>query len=356
MAALEALSRLCAMDNDDLERITAVNQITDELLLMESRRYGGPSSVAPRDVATCHACRGRIVAFHGEMVCETCARVKSNFMDRTVESRGAFDDSRRTPVERCGMPIDPLLPRSSMTTFVHVEGRGNKAMYNYKRTSARNRVDSKERPCESVFQVYNTVASAHNVSPAILLACKEYYKSVSSQKISRGNQKAGVIAACMHIAFEVNDSHRTHQQIATMFNTTAKNVIAGINTIYTFLHLSVSPVTPLKHVVTFARALGLAPHHIAVCETLCRRIAMLDSLLNTYTPQSLAAGIILWACQSLGLAHARNDVAAATGVSVVTISKCFNAMANIADELRERVAVRLAVREDGTVAAELTVV
>ena len=146
------------------------------------------------------------------------------------------------------------------------------------------------------------------------------------------------------------------QQMGEMFNTSPANVIAGTRTLYNYLHLSVTPATALNHVVMYARALNMAPHHISTCEVLCKRISLQDSQLNTYTPSSLAAGVVMWTCQALGLPHTRKDVEAATSVSSVTISKCINAMAQIAGDLEERVAVRLRANEDGTVAVDFTVV
>ena len=348
---MDALDRLC--HDFDEDRINTLNQITDELLAIETHRCRGP---AVRNGAACHACGGRLVNMGGEVACKDCARVKHNFVDRSVENRGAFEDSRRTPIERHGMAIDPNLPRSSMTTFVHVEGRKTKATYNMVTMGVRSRLDPKERARESVLRMFDNLASKHGIPPATLAACKNYYVRISKQKINRGNQKEGIIAACMSMAFKVNNSHRTPQQMGEMFNTSPANVIAGTRTLYNYLHLSVTPATALNHVVMYARALNMAPHHISTCEVLCKRISLQDSQLNTYTPSSLAAGVVMWTCQALGLPHTRKDVEAATSVSSVTISKCINAMAQIAGDLEERVAVRLRANEDGTVAVDFTVV
>ena len=314
----------------DQHEFDLLASITDQLL---SGSGPGPKA-AEGAPGVCYKCGEKVVAVEGEMACRGCALSYGNVIDTSVEGRGLFDDSRRMPVERMGMPINPLLPRSSMTTFISVNKPAGHVAYTYIRTSIRNRLDPSERPKEKVFREFDTVASVYSIPPAVVQLCKANYNRISQQKINRGNKKDGVKAACMYFAFKQINAFRSQKHVATMFNTQVKHIIAGTKAIYTFLNIPVLPATPSNHVVLFARSVGLSVQHIHACEAICRRIEALDAMTHFY-PESVAATVIAWFCQKAGLPFTRQDVADATDVSNVTISKCLKDMAALSSELTE---------------------
>ena len=317
-----------------IERFAELTAISDELL------YGSQVSYVPP--GTCHSCGGTEEEEDGLVACAGCARVAGSAVDRSAESRGMFDDSRRNPVERSDVPVNPLYPNSSMASTVHVDRRGTSTDYNSMRLAKRSGMVSKERPRDAVFKRIEAVCFNHKLTPAVVSSAKHFYSKVAGERTSRGALKRGLVAACAYFACEVNDTYKPEDAVAAMFGVTRSQLIQGKAILNNFLGLSVKPPTAAKQVVMLARNLGLSAPHMELCERVCERAARCDPLV-AYVPRSIAAGAIMLVCDAFGL-RTRKDVVAAVGVSALTLSKVTADMNLVQGEVFPRVEVRLVPR------------
>ena len=320
-----------------LERFAELTAISDELL------YGSQVSYVPP--GTCPACGCDEIEDDGVVACAGCARIAGSAVDRAAESRGFFDDSRRTPVERSDVPVNPLYPRSSMASTVHVDRRGNSTDFNSMRLAKRSGMASKERPRDAVFKIIDAVGFNNKLSTAIVASAKHFFSKVVDERTSRGDLKRGLIAACVYVALEINDTYRPEDAVAAMFGVSRGQLIQGKKIIHNFLELPVKPPTAAKQVMSLARNLGLSPAHMELCKTVCERATTVDALV-VYAPKSVAAGAIMLVCEAFGL-RGRKDVMAAVGVSALTLSKIVADLRAVEAVVFPRVESTLAVEPRG---------
>lgn len=331
------LDRMRDRGMTDAERFAELTAISDELL------YGNPISFVPP--GSCPDCDGVVIENDGAMVCCGCMRIMGSVIDRAAESRGFFDDSRRNPIERSDVPVNPLYPKSSAASTVHVDRRGNSGDYNSMRLAKRSGMHSKDRPRDAVFKLMDAVCFNHKLSNAVIASAKHYYLKVSAERTSRGGLKKGLIAACVYFACQINDVYKPEDVVAAMFGVTTSQIIQGKSIVNQFLKLPVKPPTAAKLVVAFARNLALSATHMTMCERVCERAAACDALA-AYVPRSIAAGAIMLVCDAFDM-RGKKDVMAAVSVSALTLSKVTADMAAVIDEVFPRVEVRLRVKDGG---------
>ena len=106
-------------------------------------------------------------------------------------------DSKSSDPTRCGMPVNQLLPESSVGTSISYRG-GNKNMYKIRKYQQWNGMPYKERSLYKVFLEIQGKCSKHNIPNVIITEAKSLYKIISSTKISRGSNRTGIIAACVY--------------------------------------------------------------------------------------------------------------------------------------------------------------
>jgi len=331
------LDRMRERGMSDADRFAELTAICDELM------NGVPVSFVPPDA--CPDCDGVVIENDGAMVCCGCMRIMGSVVDRSAESRGFFDDNRRNPIERSDVPVNPLYPKSSSASTVHVDRRGNSGDYNSMRLAKRSGMHSKDRPRDVVFKLMDTVCFNHKLSNAVIASAKHYYLKVSSERTSRGGLKKGLIAACVYFACQINDAYKPEDVVAAMFNVTTSQIIQGKSLVNQYLKLPVKPPTATKLVVAFARNLALSLEHTVMCERVCERASQVDALA-AYVPRSLAAGAIMLVCDAFEL-RGKKDVMAAVSVSALTLTKVTADMEAVIDEVFPRVEVALTVEEGG---------
>ena len=289
----------------------------------------------------CPMCGGEEVEDDGMVLCGGCARVVGSAVDRASETRGFFDDSRRAPVERSDVPVNPLYPRSSMASTVHVDRRGNSTDYNSMRLAKRSGMASKERPRDAVFKIIDAVGFNNKLSPAVVASAKHFFSKVVDERTSRGDLKRGLVAACLYVSLEINDTYRPEDAVAAMFGVSRGQLIQGKKIIHSYIDLPVKPPTAAKQVLSLARNLGLSPAHMDMCKAVCERASSVDALV-AYAPKSVAAGAIMLVCDAFGL-RGRKDVMAAVGVSALTLTKIVTDLRAVEAVVFPRVEARLTV-------------
>lgn len=324
-----------------VERFAELTAISDELLNGSQVSYVPPG--------TCPDCGGEHLEEEGIVACSGCGRVAGSAVDQSAEARGMFEDSRRAPVERSDVPVNPLYPNSSMASTVCVDRRGNSTDYNSMRLAKRSGMASKERPRDAVFKRIEAVCFNHKLTAAVVASAKHFYSKVAGERTSRGALKRGLVAACAYFACEVNDTYKPEDVIAAMFGVTRSQLIQGKGILNNFLGLSVKPPTAAKQVIMLARNLELSAPQMDMCERVCERATKVDSLV-AYVPRSIAAGAIMLVCDALGGLRTRKDVIAAVGVSALTLSKVTADMQSVQDDIFPRVEVRITAARSGAAA------
>ena len=146
----------------------------------------------------------------------------NNISDKPEWRYYGYNDTKSSDPTRCGLAMNPLLPEASVGTTIK-PGYYNKTMNKTKRMNDWNSMTYKERSLNKIFNEIQLVCNNNNLKPKIAQEAKSLYKIMSENKISRGNNRKGIIAACIYFSCKNCNVPRSTKEISEMFN--IKNVI-----------------------------------------------------------------------------------------------------------------------------------
>lgn len=289
----------------------------------ENWRPGGGAFDTGRKCDVCDAV-GKIHVDDGHHVCRECCSILERVIDTGAEWRyyGA-EDSRETDPTRCGMPTNHLMPKSSLGSVIGGQRRDHKDMRRIRRFQLWNSMPHSERALYNVFDQIkvNTVKyglPAKVVDDAIVL-----YKKASEQKISRGENKEGLIASCIYHACLINKVARSAKEVSQMFGIDGMVLTKGNARFQNLLHMNVDSAGPDDFIGRFGSKLNMDYDDIQKCRAFVKRLDEME-IVSENAPTSVAAGALYYYCVKKKIPGlARSHIATVCEVSEVTIVKCY---------------------------------
>ena len=124
------------------------------------------------------------------------------------------------------MPLNVLLPKSSIGTSINSRG-GNYSMNKLVLYQNWNSMPYKERSKYKVFTEIDNKCRKNNLPNIISESAKSLYSIISSTKISRGNNRIGIIAACVFHACKECDFPRSIKELSDIFDIDSKVMTKG---------------------------------------------------------------------------------------------------------------------------------
>ena len=146
-------------------------------------------------------------------ICSKCSSICSKVIDNTAEWRYYGNDSKSDDPSRCGLPTNSLLPKSSLGSMIG----GNKYGSNYdirriRKFIAWNSMPYNERTLWLVFDILTSNSLSNGIPQKVVDDAKVLYKNASEKKISRGDNKEGLIASCIYHSCLLNKCHSYHSR------------------------------------------------------------------------------------------------------------------------------------------------
>ena len=135
----------------------------------------------------------------GIIKCKVCSNVISNISDNPEWRYYGAGDSKSSDPTRCGMPINTLLPESSVGATVSYNSN-SKTMNQIRKYQQYMGMPYKERSLYKVFLEIQGICKKNNIPSIIINESKSLYTIISETKISRGSNRKGIIAACVYFA------------------------------------------------------------------------------------------------------------------------------------------------------------
>jgi len=235
-------------------------------------------------------------------ICKKCCSIISKVIENTAEWRYyGNDDNRDGDPSRCGMPTNNLLPKSSIGSMIGSGYKDNIDMRIIRKFQMWNSMPYDERTLWNVFDKMTANTINNGIPMKVIDDAKNLYKQASSLKISRGDNKEGLIASCIYHACLVNDIPKSSKDIADMFNISHVTLNKGNTRFQTLLQLNVSSPSPIDFISQYGNNLNMSINDINKCKELVKLIEE-NEIMNDNSPTSSAA-----ACK----------------VSEVTIIKCY---------------------------------
>lgn len=277
---------------------------------------------------TCNNCQTKTIIkdySSGYSLCKTCGEINDIIIDSTAEWR-VYSDSNSKNSIRCGNPINPLLPMSSMGTCIS----GNK-YGSIQRLHTWNAMPSHERSLWLVFESINRKTRNCNLAKKIIEESKYYYKMISTKEkditgtLTRGSVREGLTAACCFIACKNNGVPRLASEIAEIFDISTTDVTKGLKKFVEIekkksLSINVNITDTDDFIARYCNKLNILEEKQKICFSICSRVKKLK-LLNENTPPSVAASIIFLISNVYQLRITKEDICKTINISNVTITK-----------------------------------
>jgi transcription initiation factor TFIIIB Brf1 subunit/transcription initiation factor TFIIB len=229
------------------------------------------------------------------------------------------------------MPSNVLLPEFSLGSVIPF--RCNESWEMRKIRNYNTWIGScyREKSLYNVFESLTSRAKNYGIPNVIIEDAKYKYKIISEVKISRGENRIGIIASCLFIACYENNSRRSIKEISEIFKISPTSMTKGFKK-FNETMLTLDPELKKKFdysisesidfINRFCSNLNLDEDIIEICKNVCKEIEYYD-LVSENTPTSKAAGSIYLVSYLFNLNISKKNISSICSTSEVTISKCF---------------------------------
>lgn len=272
----------------------------------------------------CFYCNSKDISLDdGNYMCKSCGTLMERFIDSTAEWRFyGNDDNKTSDPTRCGLPANVLLPESSLGTIIGNKGGECYEMRILRKYQMWHSMTYKERTLYNIFDSLTVNAVNFGIPATIIDEAKALYKKFSELKLSRGENRSGLIATSIYMSCKTHNVPRSAKEIAKMFNIKTTTMTKGCKKFQEIMQMELSNTTAMDFIQRFCSKLNMDMKTKDLCMHVVRKVIEL-SIISENTPPSIAAGTIYMVMQVLKLDIDKKELSEACDVSMVTISKCF---------------------------------
>ena len=261
----------------------------------------------------------------GFYVCQSCNAIVSKFFDSSAEWRNFNnDDSKGVDLTRCGMPVNNLLPNSSLGSVI---GFSNERESHHLRLLRRyhlwGSMPYKERKLFYIFDTLTVSATSHGITKNIMDEAKTLYKRFSDMKQGRGDNRIALIASSLYMACKINNVPRSAKEIACIFNIKTTAMTKGCKKFQEVMGINTVSTSACDFIARFCSPLNLDQEFQNICRQIISRVEQLDIACDN-TPPSLAVSVICFCASILNYRLDKKIVSESCKISLITINKCFH--------------------------------
>ena len=292
------------------------------------------------DGSVCEFCNSSdIILEEGNFFCKSCSCITNRFIDANAEWRyyGA-EDSKSSDPTRCGMPTNSLLPESSLGSVISNKMNESYDMRLIRKYHMWNSMTYKERTLYNVFDNITTNASNSGISNSIIEEAKMLYKKISESKITRGDNRSGLIASSIYMSCKTNKVPRSTKEIAKIFNIKITTMTRGCKKFQDIMKMNLESTKAEDFIQRFSSKLSLTMEIRELCKHIVRKADELN-IVSENTPPSVAAGSIYLCIMLCDLPINKKDLSTACGISQVTLTKCYKKLYNNRGQLLTKEAI-----------------
>ena len=284
----------------------------------------------------CNSCNTEVkdpIVDEGKKICRNCGAIICDNITFDPEFRFYGNDKGEANV-RCGIPFNPMLPKSSMGTIILAGTFHKDEMRRIKRYHNWNVMPYDERSRYHVFDKIANICMRGGIPQRILHESQALYIQISQNSITRGSKRRGIIAACLYYACKNIGFPRNAKEIAKMFNIDSSEMRAGCK--YFQEIMTTNDITEGRNKVqamSCSTAKDFIPRycsHLGINDKVFIDLAILISerankaeIVSENTPPSIACGVIYLLSELLSADCDLKTIHKKCDISIVTINKCF---------------------------------
>jgi|UniRef100_A0A6C0BJ46 transcription initiation factor TFIIB len=270
----------------------------------------------------------------GVIMCPACYHDLGNSIDDNAEWRNyGSDDHRMSDPTRCGTAINPLLLESSYGTSI---GYTKSNFFNHlKQMNSWQSMPYHERSLKFVFDRlaqcgYNSGLTLNIVefSHKLFAEVSQIQNDVGETKLSRGDIRDGLIAACLFYACKEYEVSRSPQEIGKICGICTSDVTRGLKLFCDLMKNSHS-IDLNKYITKYSDFIERYCNNLDIQHQLIEEIMTLGhkvdalKILTKNTPQAMACGCIFFIVIKHNLGITKTNIAEKCGISVPTITKSY---------------------------------
>ena len=279
----------------------------------------------------CNECNSYNLQYNdGQYSCGECGIMQEKILSQNAEYRFyGNNDSRQGNPERVGMPTNSLLPKSSMGSVIQRRAGDKYSIKRMVQYNSWNQMPYKERSLYKICCKITKTGKSAGLPKIITERAHELYSIVKQVNISRGDNREGLIAACVWHACKDLDVPRSTKEIAHIFDIKLHDMTRGVKYFRENWRLAntqndnicLDSSNPINFIERYCSPLRL-PDDIRYITEFVSVKAMLLGLVDDNTAPSIAAGSIYLTCSLCHKNITKKDVSNSCKISEVTISKC----------------------------------
>lgn len=260
------------------------------------------------------------------IICNSCGVINGAIIDQGQEWRyyGSDDNKLTSDPTRCGLPINPLLPESSLSTVIL--GRGYEV---YRKLNSWNGMTYKERSLITVLNNIAKKAKLGHIPSCIIDRTIVMYKLLSEEHIKRGDSRESLIAACLLYALKDKEIARCSSEIAELFNIKPKKLSKGCNQFTEMMYAKnpdfikrIKPTNANDCIKRFSVILSF-PEKYKKISLNAAILADKLGICQDNNPKSVAVGCIYLVSQVYQLGYTKKEIAKGCKTSEVTITHTY---------------------------------
>ena len=298
----------------------------------------------------CGVCNSHLVIMDdGFPTCTNpaCCIMYKDILDYSPEWRfyGAEDKNASDPT-RCGNPINPLLVESSFGCKVLCNNHSSYEMKKIRKWTEWQSMPHKEKSLYDEFQFITNMAQNSGIPRIFIDDAMVLHKDISEQKMFRGMNRDGIKAASIYISCRLNGCPRTAHEIAEIFKLDKTSATNGCSMAVNILHnieRNVEPseqtdlfvTLPSSFIERYCSRLNMNQELTMLSIFIAKKVEQ-NNIITDNIPHAIAAGIAYFIAQNCQQNVSKQDIKAVSGVSEVTINKCFKKLEAIKDKLVPR--------------------
>jgi len=272
----------------------------------------------------CTACKSADVMLDdGNYICKACNTLLGRYIDAQAEWRYyGNEDSKSADPTRCGMPVNDLLPNSSLGSIISNQSNESYDMKLIRKYHMWNSMTYKERTLYNIFDNITVHATNSGIPNSIIEEAKVFYKKLSESKISRGDNRSGLIASSIYMSCKTNKVPRSTKEIAKIFNLKVTTMTRGCKKFQDIMNMNLDSSCPVDFIQRFSSKLNLTKEVKDLCKHVVEKADELN-IVSENTPPSIAASSIYLCSVICNMDIPKKDLASACEISQVTLTKCF---------------------------------
>ena len=336
--------------NDDKSKLWSIYDNDKLSTILEDTQNVSPPSfecIYAKDAESCNICKSPLMIMEdGFPTCTgpSCGVIYKDTLDYSPEWRfyGSEDKNAKDPT-RCGTPINPLLVESSFGCKVICNNKSSYEMKKIRKWTEWQSMPHREKSLYEEFQFITIMAQNAGVPRIFIDYAMIVYKDISAQKMFRGMNRDGIKAASIYISCRLNDCPRTAHEIAEIFKLDKTSATTGCSMAVNILHnieRNIDPsrqtelcaTLPSSFIERYCSKLNINAELTMLAKFVAIKIEK-NNIITDNIPHAISAGIIYFVSQHCALNISKPEIKAVSGVSEVTINKCFKKLDIIHDKL-----------------------